>query len=62
MTRFKIQVNYKSGQSVVLDGVTKFRVTVKGDVRSFDWEIDSKGKMVPLFFNADEVESVWELR
>ncbi|AFL47999.1 hypothetical protein AVANI_95 [Mycobacterium phage Avani] len=54
----KIQINYKSGTSIVAK-VEQF--TVKRDkygVKSYEW---TNMAPRPLDFNADEVESVWEL-
>jgi hypothetical protein len=54
---FRVEVNYKSGTRIQFD-VTKFRVSREPRV-TFEW-IDV-GSRTPLYFNATDVESVWQV-
>lgn len=51
----KVQINYKSGQSVV---VKCKQFTVRGHGTTFEWE-DMEPR--PLLLGANDIESVWEL-
>jgi hypothetical protein len=55
---FKVQVNYRSGNSVVMS-VNSFRVTRGEDEVSVTYE--SAGFPKPLLFSLDDVESIWQI-
>ena len=54
-TKFLIQVNYKSGNSMQF-WVYKF------NVRDDKWTWESVSSPKPVLLNVDEVESVWQIR
>ncbi|QRY51805.1 hypothetical protein [Mycolicibacterium septicum] len=54
----KIQINYKSGQSMVVECVEFSMFKNYNGAKSAEWT-DMVPK--PLLFNVGEVESVWEL-
>ena len=55
---FKVQINYKSGISVISD-FRKFDGETKGtEVVSLDWLADG-GR--PIFINISEIESIYQL-
>ena len=55
---FKVQINYKSGISVISD-FRKFDGVTKGsEVVSLDWLADG-GR--PIFMNVAEIESIYQL-
>jgi hypothetical protein len=57
---FVIQINYKSGISVV-GNYRKFDGDTKGnDVTSLKWVSDGSGR--PIFMNISEIESIHQLR
>jgi hypothetical protein len=54
----KIQINYKSGQTITVSAEI-FEVTTQGDKLSgIDWK---EIKPYPLLMNLDAIESIWEL-
>lgn len=55
MKVYTIQINYKSGISVVSEFV---KFTFNGTV--FEWEV-YEGSQNPIVLGANEVESVWRL-
>lgn len=55
MKVYTVQINYKSGISVVSEFV---KFTFNGKV--FEWEV-YEGNQNPIVFGANEVESVWRL-
>ena len=56
---FKVQINYKSGISVISD-FRRFDGVTKGtEVVSLDWLADG-GQ--PIFMNISEIESIYQLR
>lgn len=56
----KVQVNYKSGTSVTME-VTKFTVKVGPSSTAVEWTLAENARLKPLYFNMDEVESIWEV-
>lgn len=54
-TKFLIQVNYKSGNSMQF-WVYSF------NIKDGEWTWRSIGDSKPVLLNVDEVESVWQLR
>ena len=56
---FKVQINYKSGISVISDFRKFDGVTNGTEVVSLDWLADG-GR--PIFMNISEIESIYQLR
>jgi hypothetical protein len=59
----KIQINYKSGQQVIIDNVKKFDVRQfsDGTLSAITWELDEKRKKLPLFLGFLDIESIFQL-
>ncbi len=60
-TVFKVQINYKTGKSVIMT-VTNMGVIVSGTgkLEEVKYSIPS-GCMLPLHFGINDVESIWQL-
>jgi len=56
---FEIQINYKSGISVVANYRKFGGVTKRNEVSSLEWISDG---IRPLFMNVSEIESIYQLR
>jgi hypothetical protein len=54
----KVQINYKSGQSVVVK-CSSFKFVRKGSDMTVEWSNDAKPR--PLLIGVDDIESIWEL-
>ncbi|MBB3752694.1 hypothetical protein FHT44_005206 [Mycolicibacterium sp. BK634] len=54
----KVQINYKSGRSIVIK-CEDFKATrVGSDLRKVEWRAAVPD---PLFIGLDDIESIWEL-
>lgn len=58
--KHKVQINYKSGNSMVLV-CRDFHVSIKNGAKNFTWTPVNSNKTV-MWMNLDEVESVWQLK
>lgn len=56
----KIQINYVSGQSVVME-VEDFSVKKNNLGTEVTWKLNDESTMRPLLINVDAIESVWEV-
>lgn len=61
MVFFDVQINYKSGVSVVVDNVKSFTVKAQGGGLEISWQTTSLTKSKPLYLNPDQVESVYQV-
>lgn len=59
MKTYRVQINYKSGQSVAIT-CKNFKVAFSplGGVSRVTWDAANP---TPLFVGVDEIESIWEL-
>lgn len=55
--RHRVQINYRSGQSMVIE-CDSFSATKKGGIATFEWVA---AVPTPLYMGADYIESVWQL-
>lgn len=58
MKKSKVQINYKSGTSMVVECEDFGLKRIGGDLTSVNWD---SCKPNPMFIGVDDIESVWEL-
>ena len=59
-TVYKVQINYKSGISVIHE-FTEFTVTRQGsNIASIKWDTPDQG-IFPLVFGIENIESIYQL-